>query len=154
LLVLVADDDEDVVEAGAADFTDGSADERLIAKRQNQLLGSHTRRAAGGEDNRSDHAPSLAEAAPAAHSRIDVCSHTGSPRSVTTSLTNVVEKGGSPVFPAAFDYLRAHSPDEAFAFLQQHGGDARVLAGGQSLIPAMRFRLARPAVLVDINAVR
>ena len=58
------------------------------------------------------------------------------------------------MFPAAFDYLRAHSPDEAFAFLQQHGGDARVLAGGQSLIPAMRFRLARPAVLVDINAVR
>jgi aerobic carbon-monoxide dehydrogenase medium subunit len=57
------------------------------------------------------------------------------------------------VFPAAFDYLRAYSPDEAFAFLQKHGGDARVLAGGQSLIPAMRFRLARPAVLVDINAV-
>ncbi len=57
------------------------------------------------------------------------------------------------MFPAAFDYLRAHSPDEALSFLQKHGGDARVLAGGQSLIPAMRFRLARPAVLVDINAV-
>jgi carbon-monoxide dehydrogenase medium subunit len=38
------------------------------------------------------------------------------------------------------------------AFLQQYGADARVLAGGQSLIPAMRFRLARPAVLVDINS--
>jgi len=58
------------------------------------------------------------------------------------------------VFPAAFNYLRAQTPDEAFAFLQQHGADARVLAGGQSLIPAMRFRLARPGVLVDINAVR
>jgi carbon-monoxide dehydrogenase medium subunit len=57
------------------------------------------------------------------------------------------------VIPAAFDYYRAHSIDEAFAHLQQHGGDARVLAGGQSLIPAMRFRLARPAVLVDVNAV-
>jgi carbon-monoxide dehydrogenase medium subunit len=56
------------------------------------------------------------------------------------------------VIPAAFDYLRAHSTDEAFARLQQHGADARVLAGGQSLIPAMRFRLARPAVLIDINA--
>jgi carbon-monoxide dehydrogenase medium subunit len=56
------------------------------------------------------------------------------------------------VIPAAFDYLRAHSTDEAFAHLQQHGAEARVLAGGQSLIPAMRFRLARPAVLVDINA--
>jgi len=57
------------------------------------------------------------------------------------------------VIPAAFEYLRAHTPDEAFAYLQQHGAEARVLAGGQSLIPAMRFRLARPAVLVDINAV-
>jgi carbon-monoxide dehydrogenase medium subunit len=58
------------------------------------------------------------------------------------------------VIPAAFDYLRAHTSDEAFAHLQQHGGEARVLAGGQSLIPAMRFRLARPAVLVDINSVK
>ncbi|HKE86665.1 MAG TPA: xanthine dehydrogenase family protein subunit M [Vicinamibacterales bacterium] len=56
------------------------------------------------------------------------------------------------MIPAAFDYLRAHSADEAFAHLQKRGADARVLAGGQSLIPAMRFRLARPAVLVDINA--
>ncbi len=56
------------------------------------------------------------------------------------------------MIPAAFEYLRSRSADEAFAALQQHGGDARVLAGGQSLIPAMRFRLARPAVLVDINA--
>jgi aerobic carbon-monoxide dehydrogenase medium subunit len=56
------------------------------------------------------------------------------------------------VIPAAFDYLRAHTTDEAFTHLQQHGAEARVLAGGQSLIPAMRFRLARPAVLVDINA--
>jgi carbon-monoxide dehydrogenase medium subunit len=56
------------------------------------------------------------------------------------------------VIPAAFDYLRATSADEAFAHLQQHGAEARVLAGGQSLIPAMRFRLARPAVLVDINS--
>jgi carbon-monoxide dehydrogenase medium subunit len=57
------------------------------------------------------------------------------------------------VIPAAFEYLRAHTEDEAVGHLQQHGADARVLAGGQSLIPAMRFRLARPAVLVDINAI-
>jgi carbon-monoxide dehydrogenase medium subunit len=56
------------------------------------------------------------------------------------------------VIPAAFDYLRAHTADEAFAYLQKHGAESRVLAGGQSLIPAMRFRLARPAVLVDINS--
>jgi carbon-monoxide dehydrogenase medium subunit len=58
------------------------------------------------------------------------------------------------VIPAAFEYFRAHSVDEAFAHLQQHGAEARVLAGGQSLIPAMRFRLARPAVLVDINSLK
>ena len=58
------------------------------------------------------------------------------------------------MIPAAFDYIRAHSPDEALAHLQKHGPDARVLAGGQSLVPAMRFRLARPAVLVDINPIR
>jgi carbon-monoxide dehydrogenase medium subunit len=55
------------------------------------------------------------------------------------------------VIPAPFDYRRAHSADEAFSHLQQYGSDARVLAGGQSLIPAMRFRLARPSVLIDIN---
>jgi aerobic carbon-monoxide dehydrogenase medium subunit len=58
------------------------------------------------------------------------------------------------VIPAAFDYIRARSIDEAFAALQKYGSDARVLAGGQSLVPAMRFRLARPAVLVDINLIR
>jgi carbon-monoxide dehydrogenase medium subunit len=58
------------------------------------------------------------------------------------------------VIPAAFEYVRAHTTDEAMAQLQKHGSDARVLAGGQSLVPAMRFRLARPAVLVDINELR
>ena len=55
------------------------------------------------------------------------------------------------MIPAAFDYIRAESADHALAELQRLGADARVLAGGQSLIPAMRFRLARPSVLVDIN---
>ena len=58
------------------------------------------------------------------------------------------------MFPASFEYVRAHSLDEAFNCLQQHGYDGRVLAGGQSLIPAMRYRLARPAVLVDINPIK
>jgi carbon-monoxide dehydrogenase medium subunit len=44
------------------------------------------------------------------------------------------------VIPAAFEYVRPRSADEAFAQMQKHGADARVLAGGQSLIPAMRFR--------------
>jgi carbon-monoxide dehydrogenase medium subunit len=58
------------------------------------------------------------------------------------------------MFPASFEYVRTHSTDEAFAALQQHGAEGRVLAGGQSLIPAMRYRLARPGVLVDINPIR
>lgn len=55
------------------------------------------------------------------------------------------------MFPAEFEYVRASSVDEAVATLAEHDGEARILAGGQSLIPAMRFRLARPSVLIDIN---
>ena len=57
------------------------------------------------------------------------------------------------MFPVSFEYLKVHTAQEALAALQQHGGDGRVLAGGQSLIPAMRYRLARPGVLVDIGGV-
>ncbi len=55
------------------------------------------------------------------------------------------------MIPAAFEYKRPMSLEEAISHLAEHGYDARVLAGGQSLIPAMRYRLAQPAVLVDIN---
>jgi carbon-monoxide dehydrogenase medium subunit len=55
------------------------------------------------------------------------------------------------MIPGAFDYFAPHSVDEAVALLGEHGDEAKLLAGGQSLIPAMRFRLAAPAVLVDIN---
>jgi carbon-monoxide dehydrogenase medium subunit len=55
------------------------------------------------------------------------------------------------VIPAPFDYLRAESTDAAVAALAEHGPDAKLLAGGQSLIPLMRFRLATPAVLVDVS---
>jgi aerobic carbon-monoxide dehydrogenase medium subunit len=53
--------------------------------------------------------------------------------------------------PAPFDYHAPRSVAEAVVLLAAHGEDAKVLAGGQSLVPAMNFRLARPAVLVDIN---
>jgi CO/xanthine dehydrogenase FAD-binding subunit len=53
--------------------------------------------------------------------------------------------------PAPFRYFAASSLDHALALKAEHGDDARFLAGGQSLIPAMNFRLARPAVLIDIN---
>jgi CO/xanthine dehydrogenase FAD-binding subunit len=54
--------------------------------------------------------------------------------------------------PAAFEYFRPRSLGEALSVLAEHGGDAKPLAGGQSLIPAMNFRLATPSVLVDLNA--
>ncbi|MDH3625364.1 MAG: xanthine dehydrogenase family protein subunit M [Myxococcales bacterium] len=55
------------------------------------------------------------------------------------------------MIPGAFDYHSPRSLDEALSLLKQHAGDAKILAGGQSLIPAMRFRLAMPAILIDIN---
>ena len=55
--------------------------------------------------------------------------------------------------PAPFLYERAASTEEAVALLAEHGDEARPLAGGQSLLPLMNFRLARPSVLVDLNRV-
>ncbi len=57
------------------------------------------------------------------------------------------------MIPGSFDYLVAGSVPEAVALLEQHGDDAKILAGGQSLIPLLRFRLAGPSVLIDINRV-
>jgi carbon-monoxide dehydrogenase medium subunit len=57
------------------------------------------------------------------------------------------------MIPGSFDYLVANSIPEAVALLEQHGDDAKILAGGQSLIPLLRFRLASPAVLIDINRI-
>jgi len=54
---------------------------------------------------------------------------------------------------AAFDYMRAASLAEACAALRFHGADAKLIAGGQSLVPMMAMRLTRPARLVDINEI-
>jgi CO/xanthine dehydrogenase FAD-binding subunit len=54
--------------------------------------------------------------------------------------------------PASFEYVRPTSLADALEVLHQHGDEAKVLAGGQSLVPMMNFRLARPTVLVDLNA--
>jgi carbon-monoxide dehydrogenase medium subunit len=55
------------------------------------------------------------------------------------------------VIPAPFDYLRAGSLAEAIALLQRHGEEAKLLAGGHSLIPLLKLRLVRPSLLVDIG---
>jgi aerobic carbon-monoxide dehydrogenase medium subunit len=57
------------------------------------------------------------------------------------------------MIPAPFDYHAPTTLDEALALLAQLGDTAKILAGGQSLIPAMRFRLASPEVLVDLNRI-
>ena len=55
--------------------------------------------------------------------------------------------------PAPFEYRRPADLAETLALLAEAGDDAKILAGGQSLVPAMNFRLARPAMLIDINHV-
>jgi aerobic carbon-monoxide dehydrogenase medium subunit len=57
------------------------------------------------------------------------------------------------MIPPAFEYLRPSTIPEAIALLQQHGDDAKILSGGQSLIPMMKLRIARPAYLIDINRI-
>jgi len=55
--------------------------------------------------------------------------------------------------PAIFQYVAARTVDEAVEALRQHGDQAKVLAGGQSLVPLMNMRLARPGVIIDINRI-
>src|SRR5580658_6986431 len=55
--------------------------------------------------------------------------------------------------PAAFDYIAADSVAMAVAALAQAGDDGKIIAGGQSLVPMLNFRLLRPSILVDINRI-
>jgi carbon-monoxide dehydrogenase medium subunit len=57
------------------------------------------------------------------------------------------------MFPAQFDYFTPTSLDEALSLLAEHGDDAKVLAGGQSLIPLMKLRFATPPVVIDVNRI-
>src|SRR5690606_9386653 len=61
--------------------------------------------------------------------------------------------GGSAMIPAPFEYRRASSAEEAVSLLTEHGDDAKLLAGGHSLLPLMKLRLAVPGVLIDIGRV-
>jgi len=65
----------------------------------------------------------------------------------TTSAQEVI------VFPSRFDYAAPRSLDEALSILEQRGDEAKVLAGGQSLIPLMKLRFATPALIVDLNRI-
>jgi carbon-monoxide dehydrogenase medium subunit len=58
------------------------------------------------------------------------------------------------MIPAPFDYVRAGTAEEAVALVAQHGDEAKLLAGGHSLVPLMKLRLAQPSVLVDVGRLR
>jgi aerobic carbon-monoxide dehydrogenase medium subunit len=58
------------------------------------------------------------------------------------------------MIPAKFDYLRVDSADAAVAALVEHGDDAKILAGGHSLVPLLKLRLASPSVLIDVGRVK
>ena len=55
------------------------------------------------------------------------------------------------MIPAQFDYVRAESAEEAISLIGQHGDEAKFIAGGHSLLPMMKLRLAQPSVLIDIG---
>ena len=55
------------------------------------------------------------------------------------------------MIPAPFDYVRAESAEEAISLVGQHGDEAKFIAGGHSLLPMMKLRLAQPSVLIDIG---
>ncbi|MDB5841473.1 MAG: hypothetical protein JWQ23_3425 [Herminiimonas sp.] len=56
--------------------------------------------------------------------------------------------------PASFEYVRPQTLEEALTLLTRHGDEAKVIAGGQSLVPMMNFRVAQPALLIDINGLK
>jgi len=58
------------------------------------------------------------------------------------------------VIPASFDYQRAASAEEAVSMLREHGEEAKLLAGGHSLLPLMKLRLATPSVVIDVGRIR
>ncbi|SVD86171.1 uncharacterized protein METZ01_LOCUS439025, partial [marine metagenome] len=57
------------------------------------------------------------------------------------------------MIPESFDYQRANSVSDAISLLQQHGENAKILAGGHSLLPTMKLRLATPETLIDIGGI-
>ena len=57
------------------------------------------------------------------------------------------------MIPAAFNYIKAESISQAISLLSEHGYDAKLISGGHSLVPAIKLRLNRPAVLIDIGSI-
>ena len=67
--------------------------------------------------------------------------------------TGTAPEGADAVIPAQFDYLAPTSVEEALAALAEHGDDAKIIAGGQSLLPVLRMRLNAPEVVIDLGRI-
>ncbi|MBO23280.1 MAG: molybdopterin dehydrogenase [Rhodospirillaceae bacterium] len=74
-------------------------------------------------------------------------------RADNEARANKIEKGRSWLKPAPFAYVRAESLEQVFDLLDEHGDEARILAGGQSLMATLNMRLSAPEVLIDINRI-
>ena len=72
---------------------------------------------------------------------------------LSAPINRAHEGNGRPVKPAAFEYHEPGSVEEVVALLAEHGDEAKIIAGGQSLVPMMSMRLARPTHLVDVIGV-
>ena len=84
----------------------------------------------------------------------NLCRCTGYHNIVESVLAAAEQMQSVAMIPAAFDYVRADSADAAVAQLAEHGDDAKLLAGGMSLLPLMKLRLATPTVVVDVGRVQ
>ena len=115
------------------------------ARRQGHRRGGHHRLHPGG-DQRHRRRPRARSASPTSHAGLarNGCGQ-------RSRRPGIDRQRRSPMIPAAFDYVRAGSADEAVSLLAEHGDDAKLLAGGHSLIPLMKLRLASPAVLIDVG---
>ena len=130
--------------ADVRDRADDHSVDHQRARREGRRRGRHHRLDPGGRERRRRRAPT-----------------TGGRRhrDAVLAAERVAGPAGGypcrrcPVIPASFDYVRPDSVDGAVAALGAGGEDAKVLAGGQSLIPLLRLRLAYPSVLVDLGGV-
>ena len=75
----------------------------------------------------------------------------GGADTVEDAMPHFEAEGGQPVIPAQFDYVAPTSVEEALAALAEHGDDAKLMAGGQSLLPVLRMRLNAPEWVIDLG---
>jgi len=73
--------------------------------------------------------------------------------SIRNQIDNGITSAKKPMKPAQFKYFAPDTLEEVLSLLNEHGDDAKVIAGGQSLVPMMNFRLAQPAIIIDLNLI-